>query len=319
LQREEVGQWSEGIVAASMTGMLTVLTLLLASALAADAPIDTINGWGKRTWGSFPSADLVAVGREDGIVFYALPEGDTPRLDKLDVSELVLGYQEDQLVAFRFEVERKLGKAMKNHFGKATRTGIGEAYWIGERVKLTVTGSVATFTFTEELGTGASLSTSMSRAVDGGATEKGSLDFLDTRPGWRDLAWASLPADGMERVDGEDGDEAYYIRDTDKLSAGQYPLTNIGYGYFKSQLFSVMLMIPDSDSLRGIRAGLVDAYGPPTNENGRNAAWRGQRVDLTLTFDTETNQGAVIYFYVPVRDQLDAAEAAAAETAAEDL
>jgi hypothetical protein len=81
----------------------------------------------------------------------------------------------------------------------------------------------------------------------------------------------------------------------------------------------VMLILPDYTSFRGVRSGLEEAYGAPSIEEGDRLAWRGERIDLSLTFDAETDQGAVIYFYVPVRELLDAAEAEAAQRASDDL
>lgn len=298
--------------------MLVLLSsLIFTPALAGSEALDALEGWQERTWGSAPSAELVAVGRDDELVYYGLEGPQT--FGPLDVTSVVLGYADDQLVAFRFEVEKGLSKSMKAEFGKASRRGVGEKYWIGERVKLAVNGPGATFTYTEQLGSGATLAGVMSDAVEGGATEQGSLDYLDTRPGWRDLAWGSQPADGMERVDGETGDEAYFIRETDKLAAGEYPLSTIGYGYYKGQLFSVMLMIPDYDSVRGIRSGLQDAYGAPSSEAGDVSTWSGERIELSLSYDADEDQGVAIYFYTAVREELEAAEAAAAAAAADDL
>lgn len=297
---------------------LPLLLALLSPAHAGNEALDAVNGWAERAWGSAPTAELVAVGKEETLVYYGLPD-ETYDFQGLGVQEVVLGYNEDQLAAVRFTVDRRLAKEMKDRFGRASRKSTLDRIWIGETVKLTVTGSSATFTHTEALGRGATLNTAIKKAASDGATERGTLLYLDTRPGWRDLAWASAPANGMERVDGEDAGEAYYIRDTDKLSAGEYPLTSIGYGYYDNQLFSVMLLIPDYASARGIKAALAEAYGEPTSDEEGKWAWRGDRVDLTLTVDPQTEEGAVIYFYVPLRIALQEAEDAAAQDAANDL
>lgn len=298
--------------------MLTLLLALSAPALAGSERLDAVLGWGDHVWGSAPTADLVAVGKDEELVYYGLPEGERS-YDGLPVHEVVLGYSEDQLVAFRFSVEKKAVKEMKGRFGRPSRKSATEKFWIGDGVKLTVAKNTATFTSTQALGRGAAVSSKITRVAKDGATEKGTLEYLDTRPGWRDLAWGSVPANGMERVDGEDGGEAYYVRDTDKLFAGDFPLSSIGYGYYQNQLFSVMLILPDYASFRGIRNGLEEAYGAPSVDEGSQLAWQGERVDLTLTFDEQREQGAAIYFYVPVREALEKAEAEAAQRAADDL
>lgn len=295
--------------------MITALSFLLSLAYAGSDALDGVGGWGSHTWGSAPTAELEAVGKTGEVTYYAMPEGDRAFFD-VPVQQVMLGYQEDRLVAFRFDIPKRAAKEMKGIFGAPGRSSGSEKFWFGEGIKLTASRDTATFSSTRDLGVGTAVHDDVARD---GSTTRGSLGYLDTRPGWRDLAWGSAPANGMEKVDGDPMGEAYYIRDSDKLAAGDYPLASIGYGYFRSQLFSVMLILPDYASYRGVRSGLEEAYGQPSAAEGDRLAWRGERIDLSLTFDPESEQGAVIYFYVPVRDELDAAEAEAAERAADDL
>ena len=298
----------------------SLLALALAAAPASAGSLeelDALPGWEDHGWGSAPTTDLVAIGREDDWFLYRPGDGPWSFLDT-PVQSLVLAYRDDQLVAFRFEVERGIAKLFTKAYGPDSRSGLGERFWIGKRVKLEVRGTSATFTSTEALGTGTSLATTLGRTATTEAA-KGTLAWLDTRPGFRDLAWGSGPLEGMQLVDGAPGGEAYYLRPDDKLAAGAYPLASIVYGYWRDQLFTVMLITPDHESTRGVLAGLEEAYGPATATDDGRTVWHGDRVELSLARSADSDQAGVVYFYKPIREALAAEEEAAAKQAADDL
>lgn len=84
-------------------------------------------------------------------------------------------------------------------------------------------------------------------------------------PGFRDLVWGDEPKPTMT-LHHQDGDEALYVRATDKLKLGGVPLTSIAYSFYRSRFQGVSIEMPDS-SAGTLHRYLVAEWGEPKQPN----------------------------------------------------
>ncbi|MHB8800185.1 MAG: hypothetical protein ACYDBY_17190 [Thermoanaerobaculia bacterium] len=88
-----------------------------------------------------------------------------------------------------------------------------------------------------------------------------SLDAASLPSGFRDLAWGSAPADGMQLV-AEDGEHRFLARPTDLLRIGRVVLTSISYVYQRGRLQAAVVELPAS-GFEPLQRQLREDWGAP--------------------------------------------------------
>lgn len=129
----------------------------------------------------------------------------------------------------------------------------------------------------------------------------GVLADLDARNGFRDTTFGTPPAayPGMVFAR-QDGPLAIYVRPGDELRMGMaIPLTYIVYGFYQSQLATVMIGAKGEVDAYAIISVLQEAYGPAVPDRRRSdeiyAFWFGKQVRLSWRY-TVASQDVQISF-----------------------
>jgi hypothetical protein len=123
----------------------------------------------------------------------------------------------------------------------------------------------------------------------------GSVYYLDSKNGFRDLKFGSTPTKDMElaRVD---GDERIYQRPKDSLEIGDGKCKQILYVFYKNRLHTVQIVTGGRNNSRAVRDALYAAYGKPTlpSEYGGRDRWIGGKV--VAEYSEDADGGAITQF-----------------------
>ena len=92
------------------------------------------------------------------------------------------------------------------------------------------------------------------------ADPSGSIAFLDQLNGFRDLKFGEPPKSSMILLE-DDGDLTFYRRDSDDMKVSDGELSEITYGFYKQQLFTVTLKTKGSANSKALLTTFNSAYG----------------------------------------------------------
>jgi hypothetical protein len=116
----------------------------------------------------------------------------------------------------------------------------------------------------------------------------GSVFYLDSKNGFRDLKFGSTPTKDMELV-GVDGDARIYQRPHDALEVGEGKCKQIRYVFYKNRLHIVQIVTEGRNNSRAVRDALYAAYGKPTlpSAYGGRDRWIGGKVVAEYSEDSD--------------------------------
>ena len=91
------------------------------------------------------------------------------------------------------------------------------------------------------------------------------------------------------------------------------PIRDAYYEFFKDQFYHVWINFDGQAAYEKALAGLIRAYGPPTQENRDKFyhAWQLGEVNIYCAYHRDLNEGDVSFFYQPLYERMIAARKAA--------
>jgi hypothetical protein len=155
--------------------------------------------------------------------------------------------------------------------------------------------------------------TRMTSRLDSGDPSPGSLAYLDFRNGFRDLKFSDSPPQGMRVVE-DHGDTTYYTRPSDDLTIGDARIKEMTYGFYKGQLYSVLLQTEGLINSHALLEVLRQAYGSGSRPNQfmDRYIWEGSRVVLYYDQKPISDDAIAIFSSVPLKSEKEADEKAKA-------
>jgi hypothetical protein len=148
----------------------------------------------------------------------------------------------------------------------ALLVGGGVLFWLRKRAEAREGTSSSTDSVAVPVHTGSISRPGSSGGVSlAGPGPTGLTADTKPTPGFRDLVWGDAPKPTMT-LHHEDGDEALYMRATDKLKLGGVPLTSIAYSFYRSRFQGVSIEMPDT-SAGTLHRYLVAEWGEPKQPN----------------------------------------------------
>jgi hypothetical protein len=136
-----------------------------------------------------------------------------------------------------------------------------------------------------------------------------SIGFTADWSGFRDLKWGSEPSKDMYLVEnGKNIDNKFYRRKNEKLKIGQAEISTISYGYYQNQLYYICIDFKDQYNFINIKETYFGVYGQGLKHNRflDEYIWITQDVNIFLEYSKIKNKGAVVYFYVPINEKVQA-------------
>ncbi len=149
---------------------------------------------------------------------------------------------------------------------------------------------------------------------------KGSIDYLDAKYGFRTLRFGDPPGSTLKLVE-NDGDLKFYRASDQKLTFGDGQLSTLVFGYYKNQLFSVMMKTTGLTNSRAMMQVLESAYGPGSrpNEFLENRDWFGSRVLLYYKENSITGNASATMSSLEIYEQMQADSKTKADKSANEL
>jgi hypothetical protein len=105
---------------------------------------------------------------------------------------------------------------------------------------------------------------------------------------------------------GEIGEEKRYIIKDDPLRIGSVELEKIWYIFYGERFASAYVGFRSVINFNRIKKIFFDAYGKGLRVKGHTLeiiSWKGDRVDIFLTFNEQDGQGDALYSYKPIMDK----------------
>jgi len=141
----------------------------------------------------------------------------------------------------------------------------------------------------------------------------GTVAYLDARNGFRGVKFGEPPKPGMVLIENDDNSK-FYRRESDDMTMGSGRCSEIVYGFYKNQLYTVLLKtkgIIDSQALLG---SLRAAYGSgdQPNEYLDRYFWRGTFVRVIYDENVITHGASAVLDCIAISAQKEADEKAAA-------
>lgn len=142
-------------------------------------------------------------------------------------------------------------------------------------------------------------------------------------PDFRGHLWgASTSAFPSLELREESGDSKFYSDPTEDLSIGNAALQSITYGFYKDQLFAVLIRFEGYSNAREVLLAAEGKFGSPVRPNKylERRFWGLQsNVNINYDYSEVTKKGALTYIYVPVRNQNKGDEEARAKRSGSQL
>lgn len=109
-------------------------------------------------------------------------------------------------------------------------------------------------------------------------------------------------------------------RKGDKLKIGDAPITGIGYGFYKDKFYVVNIQARGEQTFDSLLETLESTYGKGVRPNQfmNKYHWRGEKMFLFYEMDLR-KEIMLVYLYLPVRAEKEAAEKKAAQKGTDDL
>lgn len=126
---------------------------------------------------------------------------------------------------------------------------------------------------------------------------KAQYESLDQKCGFRDLKFG-VPIEsvtGLTEVSSSDPLVKVYVRHSDNMKIGAYPVQEIRYVFYKAKLYSIIVDIIGADYVKnGVREVLISEYGMG-NGNNESMTWRGKKVHMSYSDKPELANAAFLF------------------------
>jgi hypothetical protein len=150
----------------------------------------------------------------------------------------------------------------------------------------------------------------------------GSLKYLDARNGFRDVTFGTPLSQypDMELAEDSHGIQTYK-RPHENLQIGTIAVQQIGYSFYKNQLYAVIVIVKGSLNSSALLETLTHAYGAGTQPNPymKHYFWAGQIVYGSYTENSIAQDGQFVVWNKALQHQKETDEAKQATRAAAGL
>jgi hypothetical protein len=94
----------------------------------------------------------------------------------------------------------------------------------------------------------------------------------------------------------------YYTKEDEEMTIGDAPLEKVVYVFYHKKFCGVVLNFKSSPNFQILKTTLFDWYGEgdQSDISEDQYSWSGTDVTITLEYDDVTQQGKVIYYYMPI-------------------
>jgi hypothetical protein len=146
---------------------------------------------------------------------------------------------------------------------------------------------------------------------------------FQNEPGdFRGMKWRANISEfsGMHFI-AADADLRFYDKRDENIQIGDGTVSKIIYGFYKDNLYSVLVYFDGLINYSKLKEIYVQKYGQPfqPNEYVNKYFWNGDNVDILLTYDDVMKHGRITYFYKPLGAMIEEDEKLKAKKGADDL
>lgn len=94
----------------------------------------------------------------------------------------------------------------------------------------------------------------------------------------------------------------YYTKEDEEMTIGDAALERVVYVFYHKKLCGAVLNFKSSPNFQIVKTTLFDWYGEgdQSDISEDQYSWSGTDVTITLEYDDVTQQGKVIYYYMPI-------------------
>jgi len=122
---------------------------------------------------------------------------------------------------------------------------------------------------------------------------------------FRGLKWGSPPTPSMFLLNSaSESNIKLYKRKTEKLFIGKAELIGITYVFHRKQFEGVMISFKDSSNFNALKSTLFQTYGRVDQDNKGSYNWLNESgTCIILDYSDVTEEGKVVYMYMPIVNQ----------------